>query len=169
MKMTSQMANKLLKKWQDELELATDAEDRNKMFVASIEENLEEVRPVYSLFDASDRVRTLAGRIAAIKHAVNVFNSTTECFDHLTVDQVLVLMPIYSARVSTLRQMANRSEKERYQYGSSAHIEYRYANYSVDEAKQQMDSWNEALTAMQIALDKVNQTEYGVDIPDWCL
>ena len=93
-----------------------------------------------------------------MKHCINTFNLThrAEGFD-MTVDQLLVYIPQLSERKMKLGAMADALEKTRMD-SSSGLIEYRYANYSVEQAIRDYSAVSGELAAAQTALDSLNNT-----------
>ena len=105
-------------------------------------------------FDEIDR------KVRKIKHALNVFNSTTviDGFD-MTIDEMLVFLPQATDRLRKLAVMLSTPAKSRAENtGRTAIIEYEYLNYDLAKAQKDyddlMDMKNRALTA----LDVVNNT-----------
>lgn len=171
MKMTSQQANKLLIRMNTQLTMLIDKEERDRTFIAAIEEDVESVRPVYNVVTSNCAIMKIADHIAAVKHAINVFNASTPVnsgTSTMTLDRVLVLLPIISARVAALTEMVNTSPKSRVKesYRSSPHIDYKYANYDIDDANTLLKQNVDLLQSLQMKLDRINSTVAGVEIPD---
>ena len=160
--MTSSELNKELKNLQHERNQILEMEENAALFIAAITENVNDVRPEYSLPETDDRLIQLEKQIREIKHRLNVFNSTY-VIDELgmTIDEVLVFLPQQKQRVDKLSQYARQPAKKRItdRYGSRSNlVEYEYANYSQDEANRLYMQANEQLSKAQIALDRVNST-----------
>lgn len=164
-KITSAEANKYLKQLQEKKALLVKDSAKKSSFVAAIEENVENVRPEYSFEDREREIAETDYKIVQLKHAINVFNTThivnAAGAEH-TIDQVLVLMPMLNERKKRYATMAGAMQKERVEAGygrTSQHIEYKYANYDIEDAKTKYQRISDLINACQLALDKVNTTE----------
>lgn len=163
MNYTSAEANKLLKALQEELHTLCDTEDLSKEFLAAVNENAEELRPVYDFKKTQASIDALEKKIRTVKHAINVFNTTTkiEALQGATIDQVLVLLPQLSLRKDKLANMLRKLPKVRENnFGRTAGniIDYRYINYDLQEVKKEYEKVSSLLDLAQTELDKVNGT-----------
>lgn len=167
MKYTSAEAGKLVKKLEDKVRNILSNEGKAALFRVASGEDAESLRPEYDFNKTQDELERLHRQIRAVKHAINVFNTTHTLpgFDGLTIDQALIYIPQLSNRKETLRQMASHLPKERvedsdYRYGSrTAFIDYEVTNYDAASAKEAYDKAAETLVKLQLALDTVNTTE----------
>ena len=87
----------------------------------------------------------------------------------MTVDTILVKMAQLNRRKATLDNMRKQQPKSRINSGfySSRKTapEYQYVNYDIDLIKREYERIDAEISAMQIALDRYNQTvEFDVDI-----
>lgn len=168
-KMTSAYANKVLKKLQDDKSFWLSKERDGYLYVAAIDE--EPVMPEYDYNQISDEIKNIDRKIVKIKHAINVINSTSEIEigdESMTIDQILISMAQLNNRRSMLDNMRKQQEKRRVDsgfYGTRKTApEYQYVNYSIDEVKKDYEEIDSKIAAMQIALDKFNQTfEFDVE------
>ena len=161
MKYTSAAANKLLKQLQGEYSDLVYNERLSCVFVAATVENLEEARPEYSYEALQERLEELDRQIRTIKHAINVFNTTTTVDGFgMTIDQMLVYIPQLSAMKDRLSGLTKVLPKRRLDNttGTSL-VEYQYANYDVARAKADYDRVCKTLNQAQLALDRLNTTE----------
>lgn len=169
MKVTSAQANKLLKKVTEEYEALKLRETQSKDFLASINENPDSIRPKYDFLATQNAIEEYEAKIRKIKHAINVFNTTTlvDGFD-VTVDEMLILIPQLTKQKAKLSEMKARLPKMREKqagYMRNAVIDYRYINYDLDEVERKYAEISERLSAAQLALDSVNSTfEFELDI-----
>lgn len=168
MKMTVSDAITMVKTIQRDIRLLLKDEENNSMFNAANIENAEELRPAYDFAETQKKLCEYEEKIRKIKHAVNVFNTTTVLpgFDK-TVDEMLVYMPQLTERVSKLREMYFAPERERVEAYNKAttYIDYRYTNYNKEQVTEEYKKLNNYLTRAQKALDKLNLTEtFEVDI-----
>ena len=162
MKYTSAEAAKLLRKLNETHAAFKSREEQNTVFVAAIEEILEDARPAYNYEQTQETLAALEQKIRKVKHAINVFNATTQIpgFD-LTIDEALVYIPQLSARKRKLAQMALVPTKARINangYMSKGIVEYRYANYDVEKAASDLSVVSDELARLQVALDVVNNS-----------
>jgi len=167
MKTTSKNANKLLTQYTNELAALRLKEDKISSFIAATIEDENKVRPNYDFNEYYQKELELEDKIVKIKHAINVFNTSTIVSSfNKTVDEMLVYIPQLTSRLERLNKMANQTEKERYVssdgYGRSTSknfIEYKYANYNISEANSLYLKTQEELLNAQIELDKTNLLE----------
>lgn len=162
MKMTVSDAITMVKTIQRDIRLLLKDEEYNSTFKAANIENAEELRPAYDFAETQKKLYEYEDKIRKIKHAINVFNTTTVLpgFDK-TVDEMLVYLPQLTDRVSTLREMYFAPERERLDVYSKAttYIDYKYTNYDKEQVKEEYKKLNNYLTRAQKALDKLNLTE----------
>ena len=162
MKLTSAEAAKMLRKLNDDLEALRVRESASEVFVAAISENVEDVRPEYDFAKTREEEELLAGQIRKLKHALNMFNATTEVPGFgMTIDAMLVYIPQLTNTRNRLAAMKRRLPKERVEAGfrsASNIIDYRYANYDIAAAQAAYDEVSNRLAKAQTALDLVNST-----------
>jgi hypothetical protein len=161
MKYTSAEANKLLKALETRRNSLRSIEEKSSNFVISVGENVEEVRPEYDFRGIQEELAELNGKIRAVKHAINVFNTTHTVpgFDDMTIDQVLVYLPQLSAQVAKLKMMAEALPRERKENFRSNLVEYNIANYDPKEAAAEYERAQAELSSLQLALDAANAGE----------
>ena len=162
MKLTSAEAAKVLRKMNDDLNDLWSRESMSQSFVAAVSENVEDVRPEYDFAKTRAEEVVLSEKIRKLKHAINVFNSTTVIPEwNITIDEMLVLIPQLTRKRDRLSMMKNRLPKERVEAGmrtASNIIDYRYANYDIAAAQAEYDEASNRLAKAQTALDLVNST-----------
>ena len=160
MKCTSAEAAKLLRKLNEELMEIKDRESKSAVFIAAVDEKLDDVRPEYNYRETQDRLATLEAQVRKLTHAINAFNLTTEVPGFgMTVDQLLVYIPQLSERKRRLATMAARLPKERVNapgVANKSFVEYRYANYDIKQASAELVAVKDELARAQTALDVVN-------------
>ena len=161
MQVTSAQANKLLKKLQQDSEELLLHERQSSDFIAATTEDLESARPPYNYRETQEKLAELDRQIRAVKHAISLFNLTHEVEGFgMTVDQLLVYIPQLTNRKNKLYSLANTLDKTRLTNSPRINlIEYRYANYDVEQAKADYDQACEELARAQLALDRLNTTE----------
>ncbi len=99
-----------------------------------------------------------------MKHAVNVFNSTTTV-EGMTIDEILVYLPQLRDRKNKLSRMIGRMPKQRAMSsvlsrysGQTPIIDYEYANYDIRKAEADYRAVSEEIARLQTKLDAVNST-----------
>ena len=161
MKYTSAEAGKLLKKLNDEQRSILLREYNGKEFLAAVGEDLESVRPDYNFIKIQTELLEAETKIRKVKHALNVFNSTTIVPEFgVTIDEMLVLIPQLTARKTKLAQMKDKLPKVREQARTNSSIlDYRYLNYDINEVAAEYEKTADTLAKAQNALDAVNTTK----------
>lgn len=169
MQVTSAQAAKLLRKLNDELRALQLKESNSSSFIAAIQEDIESVRPEYNFKEMRDAQAEVEKKIRKVKHALNVFNTVTLVpnFD-ITIDEMLVYLPQLSRQCETLSKMREAMPKVRVSTGyssSSPIIDYRYANYDIEEVSRCYVEASDTLAKAQTSLDLVNNTaKFEIDI-----
>ena len=167
MKYTSAQAAKLLSKLQQDFDSLAVLEANAKTFLASVGEDVESVRPEYDYKATKKELDALSAKIRKVKHAINVFNTTTVVPEFgITIDELLVYIPQLSAKKAKLRGMADTLPKARENsYGSSNIIDYRIVNYDIKLVKKDLDAVTDELAKAQLALDTINHSlEFDINI-----
>lgn len=161
MKYTSAEAGKLLKKLNDEQRSILLREYNGKEFLAAVGEDVESVRPDYDFVKIQTELLEVETKIRKVKHALNVFNSTTIVPEFgVTIDEMLVLIPQLTARKTKLAQMKDKLPKVREQARTNSSIlDYRYLNYDINEVAAEYEKTADTLAKAQNALDAVNTTK----------
>ena len=160
MKCTSAEAGKMMRKLLEEKSSIEMREHNGKEFLAAVGEDLESVRPEYDFAKTQSALAEVEEKIRKLKHALNVFNSTTVIpeFD-MTIDEMLVYIPQLTARKNKLSSMKDKLPKIREQSRTNSSIlDYRYLNYDVAEVAAEYEKAADTLAKAQNALDGVNMT-----------
>lgn len=172
MQYTSAEANKLLRKLNDRKADILSRESQSDVFQAAVGEDVESVRPAYDFAQTQTAVAELDSKVRKVKHAINLFNVTTEIpgFD-MTIDQALVYMAQLSQQVGKLGRMRNRLPKQRAAVyaprASASLIDYDYANYDIEEAAKLYEQLSDTLARLQTALDLLNSTvRFEIDVEE---
>lgn len=161
MKYTSAEAGKLLKKLGDEQASIIMREQNGREFLAAVGEDVESVRPDYDFAATQNALNEVEVKIRKLKHALNVFNSTTVIPEFgITIDEMLVFIPQLTARKNKLAQMKDKLPKVREQSHMSVSnvLDYRYLNYDVNVVTAEYEKISDTLAKAQNALDAVNMT-----------
>ena len=160
MKCTSAEAGKMMRKLLEEKSSIEMREHNGKEFLAAVGEDLESVRPEYDFAKTQSALAEVERKIRKLKHALNVFNSTTVIpeFD-MTIDEMLVYIPQLTAKKNKLSSMKDKLPKVREQSRTNSSIlDYRYLNYDVNEVAAEYEKVADTLAKAQNALDAVNMT-----------
>lgn len=169
MMMTSAQAAKLLRQLNDDLSALQYREGQSSTFVAAIQEDIESVRPSYNFKEMRDAQSEVERKIRKVKHAINVFNTTTTVpnFD-ITIDEMLVYLPQLSKQCEVLSKMRDAMPKVRVNSGYSGGgsiIDYKYANYDIEAVGKCYTELSDTLAKAQTELDLVNSTvEFEIDL-----
>lgn len=162
-------AAKMVRKIVEEKANALEEERLKCTFNAAMGEDIESARPDYSYEVTRKFLRKCDRDILIIKHAINVFNTTQKIGD-MTIDQVLVCIPQLTEVKTRLQRMQKILPKQRASVlgmGTSSVIDYRYANFKVQNVKNDYDQVSGELRELQTALDKINTTaKIEFEIPD---
>lgn len=160
MKCTSAEAGKMLRKLMEEKSSIEMREYSGKEFLAAVGEDLESVRPDYDFAKTQSALAEVERKIRKLKHALNVFNSTTVIHEFdMTIDEMLVYIPQLTARKNKLSSMKDKLPKIREQSRTNSSIlDYRYLNYDVNEVAAEYEKAADTLAKAQNALDAVNMT-----------
>lgn len=161
MKYTSAEAGKLLKKLNDEQRSILLRELNGKEFLAAVGEDVESVRPDYDFVKIQAELLEVETKIRKIKHALNVFNSTTIIPEfNITIDEMLVLIPQLTAKKEKLAKMKDKLPKVREQTRmNSSILDYRYLNYDVKVVSAEYEKTVDLLSKAQNALDAINMSQ----------
>lgn len=170
MKMTSAYANKLLKQLSDEKSYWVNKETSSSVYTVAVGET--PVVPDYDYNEVSAKIDEIDRKVATIKHAINLANVTSMIKvgeEEYSIDTILIRMAQLNKRKAFLDVLRNNQEKSRkeadYFRGRPANPEYQYINYDLAVVKQDFDKVSQEIMAMQMALDKYNQThEFEVEI-----
>ena len=140
-------------------------ENKSSSFSFNLGQDKEALRPSYDFEETQKRYMELALEIIKLKHAINLFNTTTMVPEfNMTVDQMLVYLPMLRGRKQTLQKM-----KDEPMNGLSSRVTYRgvnytYSNYSVQKVTEDYRKIAEEYAKARTALDFINATgEIEVD------
>lgn len=163
---TSAEAAKLLRRLNEEKSSLEANENQSSAFKAAITEDIEQARPSYDYSAVQKAIEDVDSRIRTVKHAINTFNLTHEVPGFsMTVDQMLVYIPQLTRRKDKLARMKNTLPKARDYIRVAGIIEYTYANYDVEAAKQDYEAVSDELARAQTALDVLNNSvKFEIDV-----
>ena len=171
MKVTSAVANKMVKQLEEERAYWNQIEVESGTYTAAIGE--DPVIPEYDYREVTEKRDAIDRKIVKIKHAVNVANASNEVETEegtLTIDALLVRMAQLNTRKFRLDEMRKLLPKVRLNSTASwgnvnKAPEYRYLNYDKEQVKADFEEISRKIYSMQLALDKYNQTyEFEIDI-----
>ncbi|HIQ98888.1 MAG TPA: hypothetical protein IAB23_04310 [Candidatus Scybalocola faecavium] len=165
MKLTPDGAQKLIHSLEEERKQLVDQINKLALFVVAVSEgNPEELRPEFDFTATVDGIRSIDEKIRKIKHARNVFNTTTVLPEEkMTVDEALVLMATLNNNYGYFADLGNRQPKTRNRTQYKGEIEYTYTNYNIGEAKKLAKDMYERILEIQSKLNLVNST-YNFEI-----
>ena len=164
--LTSAAANKLLKSLEDQKNYLLALEAGSSVYVMAEGENVEP--PEYDYIATSEKIKKINEQVRKIKHAINVFNTTTylEALG-ITIDEALVKMAQLNQRKNELDVMRKRLPKQRQimPYARANLIEYQYVNYDINRVAADYNRICAEISEIQLALDTCNQTKtFEIDL-----
>ena len=163
--MNCDSANKLVKSLTADRESLL-VRERNTAKFTSTTADRENDRPEYDFRKTQEELDFLAEKIFALKHAINVFNTTTVLSAGYTIDEALVRMAVLSEKKRRFEAMRNEPEKHRAVISSSGVPEYVFRNYTIEEVENEYRKTNDELVELQQALNIANLTKtFEVDLP----
>ena len=149
----------------EELKDLEEYEKKSSSFFVNLGQDKESLRPSYDFEETQKRYLELTQEVIKLKHTLNVFNTSTIVPDfNMTVDQMLVYLPMLRGRKQTLQKM-----KDEPMNGLSSRVTYRgvndtYSNYSVQKVTEDYRKIAEEYAKARTALDFINATgEIEVD------
>lgn len=163
---TSAVANKLLRKYNEDLKRLYNEETQCSTYTEIV--GMNPTIPEYDFLGTRHDVRELMTKISKLKHAINVFNSTTVLKNcNMTIDEALVYMSMLTKekdRLESLIVPVSRKLKTGFDARNN-HVEYTVLNYDVPQVREKYENACQLLTDIQIELDTVNST-VTFEIPD---
>ena len=163
MKATSASANKMIRKLNEDKEFWLNKERNSSVYTVATEE--EPVIPDYSYPEVSAKIAEIDEKILSIRHALNVNNASNQIRvgeRTMTVDMILIRMAQLNNRkyvLDTMRKREPKTRLEAHQYSQKKTvIEYEYVNYDLEEVKADYEKTDAEIEALQLALDRYNQT-----------
>jgi len=170
MMITSAFANKMIRKLEEDKAYLRTKENECSCYVAALDE--EPVVPEYDFDKVNNEIAEIDSKISKIRHAVNLANVTNTVDvdgEAMTIDSILISMAQLNNRKLALNELRRREPKVRISSGRigmrQSAPEYQYINYDLDRAKSEYEMVDRKISAMQLALDKYNQTvEFEVEI-----
>lgn len=167
MKLTSAGANKMIKALNEDLEGLLKKEETESTTTYGINE--EPLPTDYDFARMQQQMDALNQKIAVLRHAVNVFNTTTVLEEFgFTIDEALVRMAMLTKKKQRLARMKEVPPLVRTSpsYGSNT-PELTRRNYDAEQVEQEYRRVSDQLTALQLTLDRANLlSEFEVDLDD---
>ena len=170
MKLTSSVANKMLRQLEEDKSFYRDRENSGTFYSAALGE--EPVIPEYDYAENSAAIAEIDEKVAKLRHAINLSNATNTVDvdgEIMTIDTLLIRMAQLSKRklfLDSLRKQQEKTRTNNYSYlNKTAAPEYRYLNYDLELIKKDFEEVSDRIMKMQMALDYYNQTvEFEADI-----
>lgn len=167
-KVTSDAANKLIKKLEQEKGILTDKISKMSTFVVAVTENYDQIKAEqeaeFNLNETITQIDEIDKKIITIRHAKSVFNNSVVMKNGLTVGDNIVRLAILEREKGIYSGLATRQKKKRYT-SLNKDIEYVYLNYDLEDAKKKYDSVYTEISEIQEELNIVNSSaEYKFEI-----
>jgi len=113
---------------------------------------------VYNFTETRNQVIDIDAKIRMLKHLLNYSNATTIVEDsNMTLGECLVYMAQLNNERCILEQFVRREPKSRRSTMNGV-IEFTVLNYDKDECKKRLESVQEMIAKLQIAIDRTNLT-----------
>lgn len=155
--MNCDAANKMVRQLQSERDALIRIESETSTYSYLAGED-----PVVTEYDfkaVDARLRELTNQIASIKHAINIFNTSTELPEiGLTIDGALVKMTMLNSDRSRLDRMRHVQKKTRSGSLSRGVSEYTERNYDSEDVEKKYQETCTELITIQQAIDMANLT-----------
>ena len=168
MKYTSASANKLIRILEDRKGYLLQKENNDSTYVQADDEKAE--IPDYDFNGCNEQIDEIDLKIRKLKHALNVFNTSTVLPLGITIDQALVEMAQLNNKLPRLDMLRRAKNKTRLSGSMSSRrdvAEYQYLNYSTRDVEKIYERDLKRVQQIQLALDRVNQTvEFEVDVEE---
>lgn len=157
-KVSPAYASKLVKQKNEQMRVLLSQERETATTTACLDEDVTELRKVYDFATTQRQMDALNHDIIKLKHAINVFNTTTELPGlGYTIDAALVRMKMLSSKRDRLANMKRIQPVTRQSAGyGKSQPEYVYRNYDAKDIEVEYKKTEEELTSIQLALDKAN-------------
>lgn len=167
-KVTSDAANKLIKKLEQEKGIFTDKISKMSTFVVAVTENYDQIKAEqeaeFNLNEVIAQIDEIDRKIITIRHAKSVFNNSVVMKNGLTVGDNIIRLAILEREKSIYSRLATRHKKTR-NTSLNKDIEYTYLNYDLEDAKKKYDSVYAEISEIQEELNIVNSSaEYKFEI-----
>lgn len=168
MKFTSSAANKELRKLNEKLSKLQSLEEQYSIFTIEKSEDPEEVKPKFDFAKNHKEMFDIIEKIRKLKHTIKLFNATTIVDGtNLTIDEILVMLPILQERKRVLNNLSLKMPKERHisKLGRVCNfIEYDIINYDIEFVKSECEKLENLINTFQLQLDVTNNTvEFEID------
>lgn len=154
---TSAEAAKILRKLEEDKAVLLEKETKLRQYHAAVSEDPAELKPDYDFIKYQSEILAIDEKMRKIKHCINVFNSTTEVIDSMTIDEVLIYLPQLNSLKRKYYTMQSVAPKIRCSIVGSV-IDYIYANYDPEVVKMCYEDTADIINRYQMALDTVNNT-----------
>lgn len=172
MKVTSALANKLLIQLKGEKEIYTQRELDSNTYVVS--EGETPSIPEYNFLENNESIDEIDIKIMKLKHAINLTNTLSKIDVEgktYSVDEILIRMAELNQRMKFYDELRRKLPKQRLDSrryisrNNSNAVEFQYANFKIEDAKSEFEKVQKEIIALQLALDKFNQTyEFDVEL-----
>lgn len=167
-KVTSDAANKLIKKLEQEKGIFTDKISKMSTFVVAVTENYDQIKAEqeaeFNLNETILQIDEIDKKIITIRHAKSMFNNSVVMKNGLTVGDNIIRLAILEREKNIYSRLATRQKKTR-NTSINKDIEYTYLNYDLEDAKKKYDSVYTEISEIQEELNIVNSSaEYKFEI-----
>ena len=138
------------------------AKERNNSTTVEVDGKVREVES-YDFYETREKVRQIDEEISKIKHALNIYNTTTEVEKGITIDRALVELAQMSKELEIVKEMKGRAKEAVEERYSNMYI--RRVNYDLKEVEDYYQVIVKEIHQFQMAIDTTNLTKtFEVDI-----
>lgn len=162
MLLTPDAVCKRVKRLQEELAAVQNVEAETCAYTVGTDEVDPPQPPAYNFVMTQKLIERYTQQITTLKHALNVFNTTT-CLNgievdgaSLTIDAALVRMAMLTKQKAKLNKMRLFQKQSRVDAGFRSKAEYRYRNFDAAEAEKWYQSVCMEIEAIQQELNRIN-------------
>ncbi len=155
MQFTAASANKHIKYLEGEKSALLSRESNNA--VITVLDGKETLVDVYDFTETREKIAAIDNEISTIKHAVNVFNTTTYIKSGITIDCALIKLAQLNRELDIVAEMKDRP-KERVDSTYSGQV-LRKINYDLDVVSKYHREVIKRIHELQMQIDVVNLTQ----------
>lgn len=170
MLMTPDAISKRVKRLQEELVAVQNVEAETCAYTVGVDEVNPPTPPAYNFEMTQRLIEYYTQQITALKHALNVFNTTMVLEgvevdgSPLTIDAALVRMAMLTKQKAKLNKMRLFQKQSRADGGFRSKAEYRFRNFDAEEAEKHYQAVCSEIELIQQALNRINVVS-EVDVP----
>ena len=158
MRICNTKAMKLIKDYEKEKRYLINQENNN--FLISYKEGEEKIRNKYDYKETRKKIDEIDNKVRQIKVALAKSNTVTKVDDFdITINEALVLLAQLENKKSHLEGLTGFQQLSR-RITPNGVIEYTECLYDIENVKSDIDTLQEEISNLQIAIDRANLTSF---------